>query len=420
MTQKRSTAQPLTHIKDLVPDPANRRKHNPRNIGMISDSLHAVGAARSIVIDEDNVILAGNGVTEAAAEAGITKLRVVDAAGDELIAVRRSGLTAEQKRALAIADNRSAELAEWSVDQLAADVEAGLDLKPWFSDEELEKLLGETGGKTGLTEPDDVPPERATDIANGDIFELGAHVLACGDCTTDAGREHLGSGIADLVLTDPLYGIGIVAVSGTLGGEGGPTPDGGQRGSSGGTKSFGTVGGKGLVAPRQYRPVYGDDRPFDPIHLLTLGKHQIIFGANYFASKLSDGKSWIAWDKNVHGNFSEVELAWTSHVGRLRLYRHTWSGLLREGPRNEELVDRVHPTQKPVGLFAQILGDFTEPNARVCDPYLGSGTTIIACERMGRRCLGMEIEAAYCQVIIDRWEAFTGQRASKCGEAVRA
>src|SRR6188768_191036 len=86
------TASP-THIKDLVADPQNRRLHNPRNIGMVVDALQQVGAARSIVIDEDNVILAGNGVTEAAAEAGITKVRVIDVAGDELVAVRRTGLT---------------------------------------------------------------------------------------------------------------------------------------------------------------------------------------------------------------------------------------------------------------------------------------------------------------------------------------
>ena len=108
---------------------------------MVVDALHQVGAARSIVIDEDDVILAGNGVTEAAAEAGITKLRVIEASGDEIIAVRRRGLTAEQKRALAIYDNRTAELAEWDADQLQADLAAGLDLKPWFSDEELAGLL---------------------------------------------------------------------------------------------------------------------------------------------------------------------------------------------------------------------------------------------------------------------------------------
>jgi hypothetical protein len=130
------------HIKDLVADPENRRKHNPRNIGMVVDALHKVGAARSIVIDEDNVILAGNGVTEAAAEAGITRVRVVEAAGDELIAVRRSGLTAEQKRALAIYDNRTAELAQWNPEQLGADAAAGLDLSPWFTDAEAARLIG--------------------------------------------------------------------------------------------------------------------------------------------------------------------------------------------------------------------------------------------------------------------------------------
>ena len=108
---------------------------------MVVDALHQVGAARSIVIDEDDVILAGNGVTEAAAEAGITKLRVIEASGDEIIAVRRRGLTAEQKRALAMYDNRTAELAEWDADQLQADLAAGLDLKPWFSDEELAKTV---------------------------------------------------------------------------------------------------------------------------------------------------------------------------------------------------------------------------------------------------------------------------------------
>lgn len=129
------------HLKDLTPDPENRRLHNPRNLGMVVDALHKVGAARSIVIDENNVILAGNGVTEAAAEAGITKVRVIEASGEEIIAVRRSGLTAEQKRALAIYDNRTGELAEWNQEQLRADQAAGLDLQPWFYEDELDRLL---------------------------------------------------------------------------------------------------------------------------------------------------------------------------------------------------------------------------------------------------------------------------------------
>jgi ParB-like chromosome segregation protein Spo0J len=106
-------------IADLKPDKRNARKHNPRNIDMIEKSLQEVGAARSIVIDEDNNILAGNGTVEAAAQAGITKLQVVDADGETIVAVRRTGLTKKQKARLALYDNKTAELAEWDMDVLA-------------------------------------------------------------------------------------------------------------------------------------------------------------------------------------------------------------------------------------------------------------------------------------------------------------
>lgn len=103
----------LTHIKELRHDPQNARKHTPRNVGTIVSALQEVGAARSIVIDEDGVVLAGNATMDAAAEAGITAVKVVEASGNELIAVRRTGLTPEQKTRLALYDNRAAELAEW-------------------------------------------------------------------------------------------------------------------------------------------------------------------------------------------------------------------------------------------------------------------------------------------------------------------
>ena len=130
------------HLRDLRPDPANRRAHNPRNVGVIVDALHAVGAARSIVIDEDNVVLAGNATIDAAAEAGIDRVRIVDATGDEIIAVRRRGLTDDQKRHLALADNRAAELATWDLDQLRADADAGLDLSAFWTETETADLLG--------------------------------------------------------------------------------------------------------------------------------------------------------------------------------------------------------------------------------------------------------------------------------------
>lgn len=131
----------MTTLADLVPDPANRRVHSGRNLAMVREALETVGAARSIVIDEDNVILAGNGVTEAATAAGLTKVRIVDAEGDEVVAVRRRGLTEDQKRALALYDNRTGELATWDVNQLQADLAAGLDLVPFFTDAELRALV---------------------------------------------------------------------------------------------------------------------------------------------------------------------------------------------------------------------------------------------------------------------------------------
>jgi hypothetical protein len=132
----------MAHLKDLTPDPANRRTHNPRNVGMLADALRTVGAARSIVIDEAGVVLAGNGVVDAAAEAGITNVQIVDTDGETIVAVRRSGLSDEQKRQLALYDNRTAELASWNVAQLAQDKADGLDLQPFWNDGELAILIG--------------------------------------------------------------------------------------------------------------------------------------------------------------------------------------------------------------------------------------------------------------------------------------
>lgn len=132
----------VTHLKDLKPDPRNARRHNPRNVGMLEDALNEVGAARSIVIDENGVVLAGNATIEAAANAGIERVQVVDADGETIIAVRRSGLTPEQKTRLALFDNRIGDLSEFNpgvLAELQADNAALLD--GLFRDDELKELL---------------------------------------------------------------------------------------------------------------------------------------------------------------------------------------------------------------------------------------------------------------------------------------
>lgn len=132
-------ARAVESLSDLTPDPRNARKHTDRNVGMIRDALTEVGAARSIVIDERGVILAGNATAKAATEAGL-KLQVVDADGESIVAVRRSNLTAKQKTRLALFDNRAAEEAEWDVDVLSGLKDDGL-LKGMWSVEELDALV---------------------------------------------------------------------------------------------------------------------------------------------------------------------------------------------------------------------------------------------------------------------------------------
>lgn len=157
------------HLRDLIPDPENRRAHNVRNLGMIVDSLQRDGASRSIVIDEDGMILCGNATVDAAAEAGIEQVRIIEASGHELIAVRRRGLSPDQKRALALADNRAAELATWNLDQFRADADAGLDLGSFFAPAELADLLGA-----------DAPvPRFEPDSAEHRLDELAPHCPTC-------------------------------------------------------------------------------------------------------------------------------------------------------------------------------------------------------------------------------------------------
>ena len=128
-------------ISDLLPDRKNRRKHTARNVEMLQESLEKVGTGRSIVIDENNEVLAGNATVKAAQNIGLTKVKVIEVDGSEIVAVRRTGLTDEQKRDLAIYDNRVAEFAEWDTKQLAEDVEWGLELTSFFQPDELDDLL---------------------------------------------------------------------------------------------------------------------------------------------------------------------------------------------------------------------------------------------------------------------------------------
>ena len=123
--------------------------------------------------------------------------------------------------------------------------------------------------------------------------------------------------------------------------------------------------------------------------------------------------SWLVWDKRVdsgiRNTFADGELAWVNFHTPVRIYHQLWNGMIREGEHDQ----RVHPTQKPVRIMSEILQDFTDDGASVLDLFGGSGSTLIACEQLNRKCYMMELDPHYCDVIIDRWENLTGNKAVK-------
>jgi len=149
-----------------------------------------------------------------------------------------------------------------------------------------------------------------------------------------------------------------------------------------------------------HEAIHGDAEPFNPAHLLALGKPTVLWGGNCFASQLPDHSGWLAWDKVTSNGMklriAEAEFAWTNCVNRTQVFRHLWSGAYRASERKSF----VHPTQKPVSLMMWVLG--LVPPGLVLDPYMGSGPTMEAALKLGRRGIGIEIEERYCEIAVKR------------------
>ena len=138
----------------------------------------------------------------------------------------------------------------------------------------------------------------------------------------------------------------------------------------------------------------------------------IIWGGNYFTDFLPPSMCWVIWNKEINGNFADVEMAWTSFHRSAKLYKWQWNGMIRKGEHKLEGKTRLAPTQKPVGLFIEIFNDFV---FKTCyDPFLGSGTTMVACEQLNRICYGMEISPEYCAVIVRRMKALVPAIEIRC------
>ena len=376
-------------ISTLAPYARNSRTHSDEQLAQIAASMREFGFTNPVLIDEQGGIVAGHGRVMAAQRLGMAHVPCL----------RLAGLTQAQRRAYVIADNQIALNAGWDDAMLRlelADLQAAdfnLDLLGFDADRLDELLADEVGETEGLTDADEVPeaPEQPA-TRPGDVWLLGRHRVMCGDSTaiTDVDKLLAGAQV-ELVYTDPPYGISVVG-------------------------SNGKVGGDNLAKNGVYAPVAGDDSidvALEAIQMInTLSpKVQIIWGGNYYATALENSASWIVWDKRgdmASNNFADCELAWCSAGSPARIYKQIWSGMIKEG----ESGKRVHPTQKPVKLAGWCFDQYGKDCRMVLDLFCGSGSTLIACETNRKTGYMMELSPAYCDVIVRRWQDFTGQQAT--------
>ena len=392
-------------INELKNDHKNARKRTDRSSALIKESLQKYGAGRSIVIDEENRILAGNGTIAGARAAGIKNVRVIETEGDEIIAVKRKGLSEDQKVGLALADNRTSDLSEWDKEMLHQ-LSDDHDIEPWFTKEDLAEILGEPNiiPSEGLTDPDEVPetPEEPT-VQFGEVWKLGNHKLLCGDSTDQNQLQPLMENeLADLWLTDPPYNVNY----------------------------------EGKTADRL--KIQNDQLADKEFRQFLASAYSVAY--NY----LNDGASFYIWHSDSEGyNFrgaakdSNLQirqcLIWVKSsliLGRQDYHwqhepclygwkkgaSHFWNA-----DRKQTTVmnfdrpnkNKEHPTMKPVDLIQYQMSNSTKPNHVVLDTFGGSGTTLIAAERIQRQARLVELDPRYCDVIIKRWENFTGNKAER-------
>lgn len=406
-------------ISDLKPNPRNARRHSQKQLSQIAGSIREFGFNSVVVVDEDGVILVGHGRCEAARIAGLETVPVL----------RLSHLTAEQKIAFSLADNKIALNADWEIDQLKGlwrelvGAEINFDLEvTGFETAEIDLLVDGPTEQERLDRSDLLPPLQSEAISRlGDLWHLGDHRLLCGDACDPASYADLMDGeLARVVFTDPPYNVPI----------------------------DGHVGGLGAVKHREFKMASGEMTSAEFEHFLKTVFANLaaasIDGAVHFicmdwrhlgevmnaASGIySELKNLCVWNKNNGGMGSlyrsKHELVFVykvgtaPHVNTVELGKHgryrtnVWDyagvNTFRSG-RDAEL--EMHPTVKPTALVIDAIKDCSRRGDIVLDAFSGSGTTIMAAHKSRRRARAIEIDPLYVDVAIRRWQTYTGQQAT--------
>lgn len=406
-------------LSALTPYRGNARTHSPKQIEMIARSIKQFGFVNPVLVDDNLEIIAGHGRVAAAKKLGLSEAPVL----------RISHLSEAEKRAYVIADNRLAEKAGWDRELLAIELQGLIDLDVdvasiGFEPAELDLVLDaarESAIDTRDAPEDQAPPPPGEPVTEpGDLYELGRHRLICGDATCATVLERLmGGERAHAAFTDPPYNVPI----------------------------DGFVGGRGKVARREFVMASGEMSPaqFEAFLKQSLGNvaqvcadGAIVFVCmdwRHVGEMLAAGsacfhelKNICVWTKSnggmgtlyrsqhefvfvfKHGQAPHRNNVELGRFGRNRTNVWAYAGVNAFGAaRDDELS--MHPTVKPVAMVEDALKDVTRRGDLVLDPFGGSGSTLIAAEKCGRQARLVELDPAYCDVIVKRFEAFTGKHA---------
>ena len=390
-------------LNALIPYARNSRTHSDAQVAQIAASIKEFGFTNPVLIDETGSIIAGHGRVMAARKLAIT----------DVPSIRLTHLTEAQKKAYVIADNKLALNAGWDDEMLAVELtdlkDMGFDLDlTGFSTDEIEALLAPTGTE-GLTDEDAVPevPEAPVTVL-GDVWILGKHRVMCGDSTSIEQAEQLMAGTnADLVFTDPPYNV---AYSGR------------------GQNNLGTIKNDDMSAADfeqfcrdLFATYHAVMKPLACIYVChpdSQSAPKLAFEKT-FAEQFKKS-STIIWMKQSAG------MGWQDYRAQHEPILYGWKDGGKgkhffSGDRTKTTVWKIgrdaqttykHPTQKPVALPEEAINNSSKGQDIVLDLFGGSGSTLIACEKTGRVSRNMELDPKYCDVIVQRWQEFTGQTAT--------
>lgn len=393
MTQVENRLTGITWVdpNTLQMDHKNRNIHPPEQIEQLIKIIRYQGWRHPIVVsNQDQLIKAGHGRVMAAIQMGLKEVPVsYQDFDDDTMAYT-----------FLISDNAIASQASLDLSGINTDIG---DFGPFdiellgmkdFSVTAVEKL------EPGCDE-DEVPEHVEPKTKMGDCYSLGAHRLLCGDSTSvDAVEKLMNGEKADMVFTDPPYGMFL---------------------ETNYDQMFSTDSSHRNTGER-FSKVKGDHEDFSPELINTIfaafpnTDEIFLWGADYYSELIPDRKkgSWIVWDKRCNENMDKVtgntfELCWSKQKHKRLIARLIWSG--HHGMQTDDTKTRVHPTQKPSKLIEWFFERWGNPKDKVVDLFGGSGSTLIACEKTNRKCFMLELDPHYVDVIIARWEKYTGKKA---------